>query len=212
MEHTEADGKARTRQEAEDDELQRVLGLSKQDRGGRNQPGFGGGSSTSAARPAVQAQSQSQSQPQPQRSLPKPQQYTAPPPQEPEPAPMDINTATRVRALYTFSSNEVGELNFERGDMIKVLDRGFQEWWRGACNGKIGVSGCIPNRVFIAYRQIFPVTYVEPLPEPTTAELQREAQEEAQVFASLGMSRSMISGLALIDRLGRSAIADPQGD
>jgi hypothetical protein len=20
------------------------------------------------------------------------------------------------------------------------LDRGFQEWWRGACNGKIGVS------------------------------------------------------------------------
>jgi len=53
---------------------------------------------------------------------------------------MDINTATRVRALYTFSSNEVGELNFERGDMIKVLDRGFQEWWRGACNGKIGVS------------------------------------------------------------------------
>jgi hypothetical protein len=36
--------------------------------------------------------------------------------------------------------------------------------------------------------QIFPVTYVEPVPEPTTAELQREAQEEAQVFASLGKS------------------------
>lgn len=34
--------------------------------------------------------------------------------------------------------------------------------------------------------QIFPVTYVEPIPEPSTAELQREAQEEAQVFASLG--------------------------
>lgn len=40
--------------------------------------------------------------------------------------------------------------------------------------------------------QIFPVTYVEPLPEPTTAELQREAQEEAQVFASLGMRRLSI--------------------
>lgn len=37
-------------------------------------------------------------------------------------------------------------------------------------------------------RQIFPVTYVEPLQEPTTTELQREAQEEAQVFASLGES------------------------
>lgn len=55
------------------------------------------------------------------------------------PAPLDINTATRVSALYTFSSQEVGELSFERGDVIKVLDRGFQEWWRGACNGKIGV-------------------------------------------------------------------------
>jgi hypothetical protein len=65
----------------------------------------------------------------------------AAPPREPTPPPLDINSATRVRALYTFSSNEVGELNFERGDMIKVLDRGFQEWWRGACNGKIGVSG-----------------------------------------------------------------------
>jgi hypothetical protein len=42
--------------------------------------------------------------------------------------------------LYSFTSAEVGELNFERGDVIKVLDRGFKEWWRGACNGKIGVS------------------------------------------------------------------------
>lgn len=53
---------------------------------------------------------------------------------------MDINNATRVRALYTFTSQEVGELNFERGDVIKVLDRGFKEWWRGACNGRIGVG------------------------------------------------------------------------
>lgn len=132
------DDQARTRQEAEDDELQRVLELSKQDRGGRGQAGFGGGSSSSS-QPQPQSQLPAQRQ---NQSLPKPQQQYAPPPPapEPEPAPMDINTATRVRALYTFSSNEVGELNFERGDVIKVLDRGFQEWWRGACNGKIGVS------------------------------------------------------------------------
>jgi signal transducing adaptor molecule len=59
----------------------------------------------------------------------------APPAQQ----PLDPNTATRVRAIYPFASAEVGELNFERGDVIKVLDRGFKEWWRGACNGKIGV-------------------------------------------------------------------------
>jgi len=45
------------------------------------------------------------------------------------------------------------------------------------------------SRTMSADQQIFPVTYVEPLPEPTTAELQREAQEEAQVFASLGTSQ-----------------------
>lgn len=28
--------------------------------------------------------------------------------------------------------------------MIKVLDRGFKEWWRGACNGKIGVGSRSP--------------------------------------------------------------------
>lgn len=37
--------------------------------------------------------------------------------------------------------------------------------------------------------QIFPVTYVEALAEPTARELQDEAQDEARVFASLGQSR-----------------------
>ena len=29
----------------------------------------------------------------------------------------------------------------------KVLDRGFKEWWRGACNGKIGVSTAVATGV-----------------------------------------------------------------
>ncbi|GFZ47158.1 Class E vacuolar protein-sorting machinery protein hse1 [Saitozyma sp. JCM 24511] len=172
------------RRRQEDEELQRVLELSKQDKGGRNAyapyqpsaPGAGsssgaaatGGSSSAAnahanAYPSVTSHHAQQ----PATSQPLP-----PPPQEAEPV-LDLSTATRVRALYTFTSAEVGELNFERGDVIKVLDRGFKEWWRGACNGKIG---------------IFPVTYVEAIAEPTPRELQEEAQEEARVFASLGES------------------------
>jgi hypothetical protein len=42
--------------------------------------------------------------------------------------------------------------------------------------------------------QIFPVTYVEALAEPTPAELQEEAQEEAKVFASLGECNEPWSG------------------
>ncbi|WWD21174.1 hypothetical protein CI109_105658 [Kwoniella shandongensis] len=175
---------ARRRQEEE--ELARVLELSKQDKGGRTgfstyQPGAGG-SSSSASATTRPPQSKSQSQPQTQSY--SSQNQLPPVPPEPEPEVMDINTATRVRALYTFTSAEVGELNFERGDVIKVLDRGFKEWWRGACNGRIG---------------IFPVTYVEAIPEPSPRELQEEAQEEARVFASLGLVDQLLQTLKGID-------------
>lgn len=49
-----------------------------------------------------------------------------------------------------------------------------------------------------AYDQIFPVTYVEAMPEPSPRELQEEAQAEAKVFASLG-TYTWIAGLANAD-------------
>ena len=38
-----------------------------------------------------------------------------------------------------------GELAFEKGDIIKVVDRGYKDWWRGQLKGRTG---------------IFPVNYV----------------------------------------------------
>ncbi|WVW79534.1 hypothetical protein I302_101503 [Kwoniella bestiolae CBS 10118] len=183
---------AEARQRQEDEELQRVLELSKQDKGGRTTYNYqpsnpsAGGSSSSAPAPAnAGGSSSSSSRSYQQQAQPQPLYQPPPPAPEPEPEqPLDINTATRVRALYTFTSAEVGELDFERGDYIKVLDRGFKEWWRGACNGKIG---------------IFPVTYVEAVPEPSPRELQEEAQEEARVFASLGLVDQLLQTLKGID-------------
>ena len=60
------------------------------------------------------------------------------------PAP-NVNIVTRVRALYTFEPTEPGELAFEKGDIIKVVDRGYKDWWRGQIKGRTG---------------IFPVNYV----------------------------------------------------
>ncbi|WWC72936.1 uncharacterized protein I206_106900 [Kwoniella pini CBS 10737] len=181
---------AEARQRLEDEQLQRALEISKQDKGGRPnysyQPSHptAGGSSSSATNNTLVGGSSSSSRPAYQSSQSQQPVYSAPIP-EPEPEqPLDINNATRVRALYTFTSAEVGELNFERGDVIKVLDRGFKEWWRGACNGKIG---------------IFPVTYVEAVPEPSPRELQEEAQEEARVFASLGLVDQLLQTLKGID-------------
>lgn len=160
-----------------------MLELSKQDKGGRGtgssyQPAGSGSGAGSSAQPVAAS------------TAPLASSYShAPAPQAAEPErPLDINTATRVRALYNFTSADIGELDFERGDVIKVLDRGFREWWRGACNGKIGVSlaeqgsACPCTDI----GQIFPVTYVEAMPEPSVQEIQEEAQEEARVFASLG--------------------------
>jgi signal transducing adaptor molecule len=52
---------------------------------------------------------------------------------------------TRVRALHTFEPTEPGELAFDKGDIIKVVDRGYKDWWRGQLKGRTG---------------IFPVNYV----------------------------------------------------
>jgi len=132
---------AEAQRRREDEELQRVLELSKQDKGGR--------STQSQSTPAAAAVSSAQAI---NSTAAVSRPVYAPPPAEPEPL-VDINTTTRVRALYTFTSAEVGELNFEKGDVIKVLDRGFQEWWRGACNGKIGVSSLgLPYRLELTAR------------------------------------------------------------
>ena len=56
-----------------------------------------------------------------------------------------IPVVTRVRALHTFEPTEAGELAFEKGDIIKVVDRGYKDWWRGQLKGRTG---------------IFPVNYV----------------------------------------------------
>lgn len=50
-----------------------------------------------------------------------------------------------VQALYDFTPQEAGELEFRRGDVITVTDRSDQNWWQGQ----------------IAHRQgMFPASYV----------------------------------------------------
>ena len=56
-----------------------------------------------------------------------------------------VSIVTRVRALHAFEPTDAGELAFEKGDIIKVVDRGYKDWWRGQLKGRTG---------------IFPVNYV----------------------------------------------------
>lgn len=59
--------------------------------------------------------------------------------------PSTLQIVKRVRALHDFAATEVGELSFKKGDVIKVVDRCFKDWWRGQMKGRTG---------------IFPVNYV----------------------------------------------------
>ncbi|KLO19130.1 hypothetical protein SCHPADRAFT_899227 [Schizopora paradoxa] len=97
---------------------------------------------------------------------------------------LSLKTASRVRALYPFEGSEKGELSFQKGDIIKVVDQNYTEWWRGQLKGRTG---------------IFPVNYVELLPDPTSEDIAKEAEQEAVVFAQAANVDKLLSMLRGMD-------------
>jgi signal transducing adaptor molecule len=143
----DADEERRERLRREEEEqLARVLELSKQDKGGRsaaeNKPATEG---SPAGPSGIARSSNAVAYPEPKApSAAAPQPFIARDPTPPPVAPSKA-TAARVRAIYPFTTSERGELSFEKGDVIKVIDRMYDEWYTGAVGGRIG---------------IFPVSYV----------------------------------------------------
>ncbi|KAI6044373.1 hypothetical protein EDC04DRAFT_2642051 [Pisolithus marmoratus] len=187
----------------EEEELQRALEMSLHDRGGRNsytpgqstsQVGTNGSDvGSSAGGPSTGIGSTYPSGYVPARSPPAAaasnsslHAQTSPTPST-APAPASATIVTRVRALHTFEASEPGELAFERGDVIRVVDRAYRDWWRGQLRGRTG---------------IFPVNYVEPLPEPTAAELAREAEQETAIFAQAANVDRLLTLLRDLDSSG----------
>lgn len=67
-----------------------------------------------------------------------------------------------VRALYDFEPDEPGELRLFRGDVVRILDTVYEQWWRGEVRHEVG---------------IFPVNYVEPIAHDPAAEALEEEEE-----------------------------------
>nr|CAD7262139.1 unnamed protein product [Timema shepardi]CAD7568859.1 unnamed protein product [Timema californicum] len=61
--------------------------------------------------------------------------------------PITTSLECLVQALYDFTPQEPGELEFRRGDVITVTDRTDQHWWHGEIGARKG---------------LFPATYVTP--------------------------------------------------
>ncbi|KAI6098259.1 hypothetical protein EDD16DRAFT_1498698 [Pisolithus croceorrhizus] len=185
----------------EEEELQRALEMSLRDRGGRNDftqstshvGASDSGVTSSAAGPSTGTGATYPSGYVPARSpsAAAASNSSLPAQSSPTPAvaraPVSTPVVTRVRALHTFEATEPGELAFERGDVIRVVDRAYRDWWRGQLRGRTG---------------IFPVNYVEPLPEPSAAELAREAEQEAAIFAQAANVDRLLTLLRELDSSG----------
>ena len=72
-------------------------------------------------------------------------QSTSTVPTSPTFSTTDGYPVTRVRALHRFEPTEPNELAFDKGDVIRVVNREYKDWWRGQLRGCTG---------------IFPVNYV----------------------------------------------------
>lgn len=111
-------------------------------------------------------------------------------PAQPVPSGTTAATVSRVRALFDFQPSEPGELQFQKGDIIAVLESVYKDWWKGSLRGQTG---------------IFPLNYVEKLQDPTREELEREAQMEAEVFAQIRNVEKLLALLSTSSQGGGDA-------
>jgi signal transducing adaptor molecule len=93
-------------------------------------------------------------------------------------------TVPRVRALFDFEGNNTTELTFRKGDIITVHGSAYKDWWTGSLRGQRGE---------------FPLNYVEKLADPTTEELQRDAEMEAEVFGAFKNVERLLALLSTSD-------------
>ncbi|KAI8987351.1 hypothetical protein BDF20DRAFT_814442, partial [Mycotypha africana] len=107
-----------------------------------------------------------------------------------EDAPPKIS---RVRALYDFQPTEQGELGFQKGDIIRVLESVYRDWWKGELRGKTG---------------IFPVNYVEKIVDPSPADLLKDASIENEVMSESKNIDRLLEMLSSSDPHMRSSLAD----
>ncbi|SCU83189.1 LAFA_0D02234g1_1 [Lachancea sp. 'fantastica'] len=76
-----------------------------------------------------------------------PERYSAPAPAEVRRETPSATHNEFVEAVYAFQAQQDGDLDFRAGDKIEVLEKPSPEWFRGKCNGRVGM---------------FPSNYVKP--------------------------------------------------
>lgn len=89
---------------------------------------------------------------------PQPASETAPKPAS-ETAPEPVFQAFYVKALWDCAADNPGQLNFQEGDIIKVIKDPDGNWWMGELDGQIG---------------LFPANYIEEIPHDKVEEVRKQ--------------------------------------
>ncbi|KAI0980708.1 hypothetical protein GJ496_011301 [Pomphorhynchus laevis] len=72
-----------------------------------------------------------------------------------------------VKALFDFTDVEDGELSFRMGDRISIIDDSQPYWWKGICDGRVG---------------LFPSTFVGPKDSAVILEPDKEVKSSLEVL------------------------------
>ncbi|PKI84190.1 Hse1p [Malassezia vespertilionis] len=115
--------------------------------------------------------------------------------EQPQPVAPTQARPSYVRALYDFEPDEPGELAFSTGDVIRVLDSVYEQWWRGEARHEVG---------------IFPANYVEALPEASEEAIQRDIEMEQIVFQEADTIHQLHARLQQLDPLRDNFVEDDE--
>jgi myosin-1 len=91
---------------------------------------------------------------------PPPPAQAATPPPPPPPAP----ATPQYKAIYPFQSQEAGEIAFEKGDLLEIVEKDENGWWLAR---KDGIEGWVPSNYLEEY--VPPVARATPPPPPPPA-------------------------------------------
>lgn len=89
---------------------------------------------------------------------PPPAQAATPPPPPAAPA------KPQYKAIYPFQSQEAGEIAFEKGDLLEIVEKDENGWWLAR---KDGIEGWVPSNYLEEY--VPPVVRATPPPPPPPA-------------------------------------------
>ena len=98
-----------------------------------------------------------------------------------------------VQALYDYEPEERSELALRKGDIIRVIESVYKDWWKGSLYGKIGM---------------FPVNYVEKVSAPTAEDLEQEAKRTALVYSYFKDAEKLLTLTAIPETA--NAATDPK--